>query len=303
MRIGIIDLGSNSIRLVIYNWNGKKLEKKFNIKKQAQSVKFISNNSLTKEGVDNIVNSLKELMVICRAYGVDDFHIFATASLRNIENSEDAKAQIENRIETPIDILKGDEESIYGFEGMYRMMPLPLEGVSVDIGGGSTEITYFKNGKAIYSNSLPMGSLNMYLNHVDNVLPSDGEQMLMKIDIRRQLDNLPWLDNVLVNTVIGIGGTGRGIMRVHQAKYNIDTSIYDMRISQALVQDYATMKQDRHDEITRLLVEAVPDRLTTMIPGAMIMNEIMKKVQAQEFLISAYGVREGYLFNRILSKE
>ena len=147
MRLGVIDLGSNTIRLVVYQWNGHSLDVLENVKHHTRNIKFVRHAQMSKEGLDYIVASVKELMVIARAYDVDHLHIFATASLRNIKNSDDAVSYIENEVEHVIDLLNGDEESLFGFEGMRRNVSLPLEGLSVDIGGASTEITYFKNNK------------------------------------------------------------------------------------------------------------------------------------------------------------
>jgi exopolyphosphatase/guanosine-5'-triphosphate,3'-diphosphate pyrophosphatase len=303
MRIGVIDLGSNSIRLVIYFWDGKSISKIQDIKHQAQSIKYIENQRLSKTGVDSIVTHLKELMVMARAYGVDELRIFATASLRNIANSVEAKAEIENAIQHPIDVLQGHEESLFGFEGMKKIVSLPLEGLSVDIGGGSTEITYFKNNVPVFSDSIPVGSLNLYLDHVLDVVPTDFEQVAIRHEVQDQLDKLDWLQGLTVETVIGIGGTARALMKLHQARYEINTSIYDMTLSVSLVHQYATLNKRNRDTELALIVKAIPDRLTTVIPGALILDEIMRQTEAQEFLISAYGVREGYLVSRILKQD
>ncbi|HET6785420.1 MAG TPA: hypothetical protein VFH18_05315, partial [Erysipelotrichaceae bacterium] len=166
MRLGVIDLGSNTIRLVVYRWDGLHLETLYNIKRQTQSIKYVRNALMSKEGLDSVVLSVKELMVIARAYDVEKLNIFATASLRNIKNSDEAVSYIQNEIDYPLDLLDGNEESLFGFEGMRRTINLPMEGISVDIGGASTEITYFKNNKAVFMGSLPMGSLNLFIQHV-----------------------------------------------------------------------------------------------------------------------------------------
>lgn len=302
MRLGIIDLGSNTIRLVVYQWDGQILKTLHNIKKTSRNLQFVHDAVMSNEGLDAIVRIVRELMILARGYDVETLDIFATASLRNIKNSVQAKAYIENELKTPIDLLEGDEESLLGFEGLKRQVDLPLEGVSVDIGGGSTELTYFRNGSVIACNSLPVGSLNLSLNHVHNVLPTPSEQFLIRLEVENQLDALAWLSALKVNTVIGIGGTGRAIMRLHQAKYGIDASIFDMRLSAAMVNEYAGFKFDVQDFETRLIMQALPERFTTVIPGCIILDEIMTRVQAEEYRVSAYGVREGYLYQRLLNE-
>jgi len=301
MRIGVIDLGSNSIRLVVYYWDGNTITKIQDIKHQAQSIRYVEDHQMTKAGIDHIVIHLKELMVMARAFGIDELRIFATALLRDVRNGIEAKAEIENRIMHPIDLLQGYEESLIGFEGMKRIVKLPLEGISIDIGGGSTELTYFRNDEPIYSEAFPIGSLNLYFEHVIDVVPTDFEQVAIRRSIRDQLDKLTWLEGMNVEKVIGIGGTARAVMKLHQARYDINTSIYDMTLSSSLVHQYATLNKRNRENELQLIVDAIPDRLTTVIPGALILDELMRKVDAQEFLLSAYGVREGYLISRILN--
>lgn len=303
MRIGIIDLGSNTIRLVIYFWNGVKLEKKHNIKRQAQSAKYIEDGNMSKVGVETIISNLKELLMIARTHDVSETRVFATASLRNIRNAEAVKVQIESAINQKIDVLNGNDESLYGFEGMKRTVELPLEGVSVDVGGGSTEITHFSHGKAIHTLSIPVGSLNLYLNHVQDVLPTDGELMLMRIEVQNALNQIEWLKKIHVDTLIGIGGSARAIMRLHQARYDVQVSIYDMQLSQVIFNSYLVEAGSRSKELTSLIVNNIPERLTTLIPGSLILYEVMKMISAETYKLSSYGVREGYFFKRVLNQK
>lgn len=300
MQIGIIDLGSNTIRLVIYNWNGRKLEKKKNIKRQTQSAKYISQGQMSRIGVEAIIEHVKELLMIARTFDVMDTHIFATASLRNIENSSEVKIQIENAIGQSIDVLNGEEESLFGFEGMKRTLHLPLKGISVDVGGGSTEITYFQNDRPIHSISIPIGSLNLYLSYVEDVLPTDGEMMLMRLEIHKYLNEIEWLQRIIVDELIGIGGSSRAIMRLHQNRHDLQASIYDFNISQMMIREILSEAAIKTPNIAQDIIASAPERLTTLIPGTLILYELMKHIGAETFKLSPYGVREGYLFKRIL---
>ena len=302
MKLGVIDLGSNTIRLVIYNWNGKKLEKLHNVKRKAQSIKYVHQGIMDQDGFNVIIETLKELLMIARIHDTRRINIFATASLRNIKNTQEAKQTIESAIHHPIEILDGVDESLFGFEGMKRTIELPLTGISVDIGGGSTEITYFKNKQALQAVSLPIGSLNLYMNQVGDVLPTDEEQVAIRKVIRSHLASIPWISHVKVDQVIGIGGSVRAIVRIHQARYELNQSIFDLTLSQNLVHRIAAMFGDDQFQLSRLILEAVPDRLTTVIPGALILDELMMAVNAQELRVSSAGLREGYLYTRMLEE-
>lgn len=303
MQVSVIDLGSNSIRLVIYKWNGKKLTKIQDVKRQAMSMKYIHHNQMNFEGIENIISTLKELILISKSFGTNDIRIFATAAIRNIENSEIVRKTIENEIRIKIDVLDGTEESILGFEGAKQVIDLPNEGISVDIGGGSTEITYFKDKLPVFSDSIPIGSLNMYLNFVDNVLPTKGEQFLMNLEISNHLNHIDWLSNLSIETVIGIGGSSRAIFKLYKTKNELEDSIYSYILDSETIRDFANIDKDNFNDITKLIINATPERLTTVIPGAMILNQIFKRTQAKYFILSAFGVREGYLFNRVIKSE
>jgi len=193
MNIGLIDLGSNSIRLVIYHYGDGQLTKLFNLKHAAKSILYVKDNKMSIEGVEVIVSSLKELIFVAKTYHLDYFKIFATASLRNIENSKETIAAIESSIHHPIELLSDHEESAYGFEAVVKVETLPKEGLAIDIGGGSMEITYFVDGKLIHTTSVPVGSLNFYQQYVSNVLPNDAEQNLMRAHARTIFSNIQCL--------------------------------------------------------------------------------------------------------------
>jgi exopolyphosphatase / guanosine-5'-triphosphate,3'-diphosphate pyrophosphatase len=301
MKIGVIDLGSNTIRLVIYSWNGKNLEKIHNIKRYAQSIKFVHSNKMNRDGMEVIALTLKELIMIARVHDTKQLSIFATASLRNIENSQKTKEYLEQSIQYPIDVLDGTHESLYGFEGMKITTSLPLEGLCIDIGGGSTELTYFKDNIAIHMISIPIGSLNLSLKCVANVLPSDAEEMKMRLIIRDQINTIEWLSHAELKNVIGIGGSVRAIMKLKRALNHSKESIYAMQILPQDLQDINLSVIKNPLGLTKLILQVVPDRLQTVITGSIIIEEIMRRVNAEQLVVSSFGLREGYLISRVLN--
>ena len=303
MKLGVIDLGSNTIRLVVYQWDGEHLSTLHNIKRISKNLQFIHDAHMSKTGLDAIVSTVKELLALASVYDVENLHVFATASLRNIKNSHEAKAYLEEELQIPIRVLDGLEESRLGFEGIKRKMDLPLEGLAVDIGGGSTELSYFKYGSLIYASSLPIGSLNLYLNHVHGALPSASEEFMIRLEINQQLESVAWLKNLKIQTLLGIGGSARAIMRIHQARHMIDTSIFDMRVSASLIHEMAQSTFYTDPVNAKIIGQAIPDRFTTVIPGLLILDELIKLTHASDYHVSAYGVREGYLFDKMIKTD
>lgn len=294
MKIGVIDLGSNSIRLVIYEYIDKELRKLLNLKHQGKSVLFIKDNKMSDEGVEAIVSSLKQLIFVAKVYELDEFRIFATASLRNISNSAETVAKIEKQIHHKLEVLSDEEESLFGFDAILRNEELPLSGLTIDIGGGSMEIIYFKDRKALFSTSIPVGSLSFATKFVDEVIPTEDEQAEMRKFIRNHYENLPWLKAIQVNSIMGIGGTSRGMFRMNKE--------LDLEKNGALKYEAVATIANLGIEHSKQIINAVPDRLMTMLPGAIMIDELMQLVLADEFKASKMSVREGYIYNRILDK-
>jgi exopolyphosphatase/guanosine-5'-triphosphate,3'-diphosphate pyrophosphatase len=294
MKIGVIDLGSNSIRLVIYEYVDKELKKILNLKHQGKSVLFIKDNKMSDEGVEAIVSSLKQLIFVAKVYELDEFRIFATASLRNISNSAETVAKIEKQIHHKMEVLSDEEESLFGFEAILRNEELPLSGLTIDIGGGSMEIIYYKDKEALFSTSIPVGSLSFATRFVDEVIPTEDEQAEMRKFIRNHYESLPWLKAIQVNSIMGIGGTSRGMFRMNKE--------LELEKNGALKYETVATIANLSFEHSKQIINAVPDRLMTMLPGAIMIDELMQLVLADEFKASKMSVREGYIYNRILNK-
>jgi exopolyphosphatase / guanosine-5'-triphosphate,3'-diphosphate pyrophosphatase len=249
---------------------------------------------MSSEGIEVIVSSIRELIFLANTFPLDAFKIFATASLRNIENSQEAVSTIESHIRHRIDLLSDQEESSFGFKAVLKYETLPKEGLSIDVGGGSMEITYFKDNQLIETTSIPVGSLNFYNKFVANVIPTKTEQIDMRAYARLFFDEVEWLKGKSIQTVVGIGGTARALYKMNKSVHQDKESI----LSKENVADVAHLQADSAQRI----LEAVPDRLVTLIPGAILVDELMNYVNAQEFTSSKASLREGYLYQRVISE-
>ncbi len=296
MRVGIVDLGSNSIRLVIFETEKKRLNRIINVKHQAKSVLYIKENKMSLDGVTAIIGSLKELVFIADVYKLDAFRIFATASLRNIGNSKETIQAIESVISRRIDLLSDADEALLGFESLMQNNENENEACLIDIGGGSMEITHFKDDHVFNTTSIPYGSLSFYSKHVHNIIPNAREQKEMRTFINDQFKKVTWLNDVNVKSIIGIGGSSRALLKVCKHIDCQGTSKKD-RTLDAQVIGQLSMLDDSH---SKSIISAVPDRLTTMIPGAIMVDELMKLVSAQEFIVSSASVREGYIYRNMI---
>lgn len=304
MKIAIVDLGSNSVRCVIYDLETKngKMKKVFDYKKMLQIIGYVDNRELNAAGQQALSSTLREYSEIAETFEVDSFNCFATASLRNLDNQAEVLEHIRNEAHVEVTVLTGLEEAEIAFRGASQAVKLDKEGLSVDIGGGSTEIVHYKEGNIVNSISLPMGCLSIQLSFIDKALPTPEEHQEITAFVNQMLDEILWLNSLKLPSIIGIGGTSRAASKASNAllgseKLNEGDAMdfnYIHKVSQ--IDAASPLKMQRE------LAETVVERFTTIIPGSIILSEIGKRVAARTFILSRHGIREGYLYNRVLKE-
>jgi len=174
MVYAIIDLGSNSIRLSIFKYDGEKIKLLTNKKVMAGLASYTKNGILTQEGISKACTVLNKFKIIIQNSPAKGYALFATASLRNIKNREEVTEQIKIRTGMAPEILAGSEEARLGFVAIKRYYDIN-DGVTIDIGGGSTELVVFENKKIKYLTSIPIGSLNLQNKYVKNIAATKKE--------------------------------------------------------------------------------------------------------------------------------
>ena len=173
---GVIDIGSNTMRLNIYEYTDDNLNLMLSKKITAGLAGYVNKKGdLTKKGINKATRSLNEFqMILDHIVDIDETYTFATASLRNINNSEEATTIIEKNTNLEIDIISGEEEATLDYVGASMILTLN-DGLLIDIGGGSTELVLYKKGEIAKAVSLPFGSLSLSNQYVAEFLPTEKE--------------------------------------------------------------------------------------------------------------------------------
>lgn len=186
MKYAIVDIGSDSMRLTVYevgNNNFKILLKQRII---AGLASYVKDGRLTEKGIECAADSLLEFKETIEAFKIKNISVFATASLRNIANTNEAVNKISAATGYNIEVISGEEEAILGYIGATHNHP--DNGVTViDIGGASTEITAFTESGSHNAVSFPTGSLKLYGECVKKVLPGKGAVKRIENEIKKRL--------------------------------------------------------------------------------------------------------------------
>jgi exopolyphosphatase/guanosine-5'-triphosphate,3'-diphosphate pyrophosphatase len=230
-------------------------------------------------------------------FGIGNAYIFATASLRNIANTEEAVKRIEDEMGLYVDVLSGEEEARLGFMGATLAVNIE-KGLFIDIGGGSTELVTFRKREILKATSMPVGSLNLFLRHTAALLPTDGSMKKIKQDVLSEMGKTDLFQKGKQNVICGIGGTVRAARKLYNELYSLPCDNATME-TENLSRMLAFYKENGRD-FSRKILEIAPDRIHTIIPGMIILNTIAKKSRSENIIVSQCGVREGYLFDKVL---
>lgn len=303
MIYALIDLGSNTIRLTVYQcgelYHNRQhpIDIYFHKKTVAGLASYVQDGILSEKGMQRASDVLNNYKRVLRPFGIENVRVFATASLRNIKNRDEAVSFIQEQTGWLVDVISGEEEATYGFIGMTLAMPAK-DGILLDIGGGSTEIVVYQDGNILNACSLPIGSLNLFSQYVYGLLPTLEEKDAISNRVLEEVQQVH-LDIPFRHPVIcGVGGTVRATARLNNEVFrrtSDNTSIQTRNLKYMTKQ----INGERNHFVTTILKTA-PERIHTIAPGMLILRTLSKYFDSKEIIVSGYGVREGYLFGKIL---
>lgn len=301
MRYAVVDLGSNTVRMSVFEENGGNVQHILSEKELLGLVEYTKDGVLSEEGIIRVVNTIGAYRETANAIGADSFGCFATASLRNIKNAQEVTGRVENEAGVVIRIISGEEEARLDFVGAYSASGLS-SGLMADMGGGSTELVKFSGGGIVNSVSVPFGSLYLYKKFVGKILPGKNECGNIKQFVKSQFDSIEWLPGCS-DTICMIGGTARAIARAHREisgrqRESLQGYSFDAGDIALL---YKKIK-DMGDKGIRLVMRVAPERIHTIIPGMIAFARIIKTAGCKTAVVTRNGVREGYLREHMIKK-
>jgi len=292
-RIGIIDIGSNSIRLVVYDQLKRSPVPIYNEKAMCALGKGLASSGvLNPEGVEMAKETLRRLLAMGRNMEITSLYVVATAAIRDAKDGPDFAKYLEETYDIEIDTISGDKEAKLGAHGVCSGIHKP-EGITGDLGGGSLELVWIEKGQLKHQTSLLLGSLRM----IDE---SKGDRGKLRKLINKRFDELNWLDEHRGQTFYAVGGSFRALAKMHLARENYPLRIlheYTVETKPFLkfVRDIAEMDDDKLEKFPGAVGRRIP-----ALPGAaMVLEHIIEHAQPERIVFSTSGIREGYLYEKL----
>lgn len=300
-KTAIIDIGSNTIRLVLYEYEKRQGLYEFgNFKTVARLRTYLlPDGSMSKEGINVLKDTLTSFKEILDDYGVTDVKAAATAAIRQATNQTEIVEEMFNTTGIRLDILSEEEEAYFGFLAVSHSMDTP-SAITVDIGGGSTEITYYENKKLQKTHSFPFGTVSLKQKFVKGPVITPNELSKLTEYVKKQFETLDWIQGKKL-PIVAIGGSARNVAQIHQQKNDYPISSvhqYEIRLNEMkeLKYDLSLMNYDQLKQLDGLS----SDRADIIVPALQVFITLMEVVGANIFQISKKGLREGLILSRVL---
>ena len=298
-RYGIVDIGSNTIRFKIYDYMNGKVRHSVSNKKTAGLIAFKKHGKLNKAGIHVLVNTLKKFNKHMEELGVDEAYYFATASLRNIDNTEEVLDIVKNKLNINIHVLSPDDEATLSFEIIKEKDLYGNDGVLIDVGGGSSEINVFKNKTPIDDVSLPIGSLVMYQEYVSLMFPDENEKNLIEKRVHEEIKN-SGIKKRNREVMTGVGGSVRSIKRllIYLNMIEHHTKLIPISLLDDLLNELRHNTKEDYNKVLQIKAE----RIHTLIPGLIIVKTIAEYFDVKYLHVTNYFISEGVL-NSLINAE
>ncbi|WP_151900804.1 Ppx/GppA family phosphatase [Sulfurimonas sp. NW15] len=295
-RVAIIDIGSNSVRMVIYE---KVSRFAFHLLHEEKSKVRISEDAYKHEGalqevpMQRAFDALSDFIQISNSFKTNKLFCVATSALRDAPNKKDFLQKVKKELKLNIKIISGEKEAYFGGIACANLLPMQENALSIDIGGGSTELAYIDKNNVSHPLSLKLGTVRLKELYFD---ADDIEGAIRYID--EQLQMLPAMK---VETLIGIGGTFRAISSsiMKRETYPLNKlHAYEFKVTllQEFIEELLNAKSNK--ELKSLFINS--NRFDVIKPGTLILQRLIKKINISKVITSGVGVREGVYLSDLL---
>ena len=294
--IGIVDIGSNSIRLCVYDMAHRVPVPLFNEKAVCGlGLGLGGSGRLNPEGVEGALAAVGRFVALCRAMEVAKLDILATAAVRDAADGDDFVHEVERRFGVEVKVLSGGQEAKMAAMGVLCGTP-DAHGIVADLGGGSLELVTVQDGNFGRYVTMPLGLLRL--------AEASGEDRIRAgAIVEGHLKNIPWLSDSNCRNLYAVGGAWRSIARICIAQTQHPLTVLD---NFSLEAREALRILDLVASQSRKSLEKVPGvskkRVSGLPLAALVLEKVLRAVQPSRLVFSIYGMREGQFFKRLPDK-
>ena len=302
-RAAVIDMGSNSFRLVVFGYEPDRYWQHVDEIREAVRVgEGMGDEQLLKpERIERAVRTAGVFASFCRTSGIDDVRAVATSAIRDAHNGPDLLARVREETGLEARVLSETEEARYGYLAIANTTTLE-DGYGIDIGGGSVQVMRFDGRRLAASGSWPLGAVRMS----ERFLPGDeaGGKALkaLRKHVRSVLESEEWIEPGDPAPAVGIGGTIRNLASAVERRAGLPQTggegfLLTADALDELIEELADMPAAKRGGVPGIK----PDRGDVILGGAVVLRELMARTGAEAVEAAGAGLREGVFFESFLA--
>lgn len=280
MKYGVIDIGTNTIRSVVYNGELKVLAE---MVAESTILKYTENGCLTEKGIGELCSALKNAAEFFKNNSADAVNAFATSAMRDVKNFLSVKDAVFASCKIEIELLSEYEEAMCDFTSVKLQTSDKVSGAAADIGGGSCQLMLCKNGELLYHCSEKLGVKRMYNRFGELTHENESE---VRSFIKESFSCVPFFSS---DTLFVMGGTSKKIKKL--TKKLLDSADLTPNTLNKCLELYYEKNQG-YMELSSTEINKIPYGIT-------IVDELCRFCGADKISVLSGGVREGYVLRHI----
>ncbi|MFW6174392.1 MAG: hypothetical protein ACOC5K_01300 [Chloroflexota bacterium] len=294
-RTAVIDIGSNTTRMVVFAHEGRSLIRVL-AESRAQlrlSRRLAASGGFDAETEDLVSDTLADFHAIAKAEGATEVAAIATEAVRNAPNAQETIMRVSQRTGVLMRVVDGSSEAHYSFKGAVGALPVN-DGIVIDLGGGSLDLAQFKNRELVAAWSIPFGALAVSDSFLKSDPPRASERKGLVSNARKALSaaGVPRLGRR--EFLVGVGGSIRNLAKIDRKRRSYAIRrLHGYLLSASAVDEVA-------DRLASLSVKKragvpglTPDRADSLAGGAIVVQTAMRYLRADSMTVSGRGLREG----------
>lgn len=289
--VAVIDIGSNSVRLVIYEGLVRSPTVLFNEKVLCGLGQGVAKTGFLEEkSMKMALQTLKRFRALCRQIGADEVYTLATAAAREAKNGSAFIQNAENILQNKIYLLSGSEEAVYSAYGVISTFYKP-KGLSGDLGGGSLELIDIDDSNVGEGVTLPLGGLRLqYMSNNDIAVAAKiaHEQFAKSAVVRKGRARFFY----------AVGGTWRNLAKLHMATKHYRLPVmHSYEVDAVEMEDFLRFVVRGSIDNIKGIKAVSKNRRQLLSYGAIILVELIQCMGFEKIVFSGAGVREGFLYS------
>jgi len=297
-RVAIVDIGSNSARVVIFQRTSRFgfhliVEQKASVRISEGSYK--NGGYLQEKAINRTIATLKSFKRVIEDYKARKILIVATAAVRSAPNRNDFLKKVRDKVGFNIKVIDGNKEAFFGAVAAKNLLSIPEETITIDIGGGSTDIALIKNKKIVDTISIDIGTIKIKELFFDKNLDIQKAQIFIK----KEFEKIP--KHFKISNAVAIGGVLRAFSKalIEHTNYTfkkIHAFSYNINKHKDFINNIIFTKKD--SELKKFFIKE--NRYDTIREGLLIFSILTETLNIKKIITSGVGIREGIFLNDML---